>query len=162
MSRYVRINTLPGFSDVRYFYWFDSVEKQVLSFPNKIRSFDPNVNTIYGSSGVIGSRQCGDVRYNFATNGRFNQSAQLRKVVQAYAQLKGTACQAVKQEVAPATVAKAKFAIIRMSTNTVVARDLDEAAARKNIENRVKSNGGEYMLVQQVAIAKATNCVAWG
>jgi hypothetical protein len=133
-----------------------------LSFSTNDRSFDPNLNTFRIYTNVIGSVQNGDVRYNFTTNGRCKQSAQLRKIKHAYSQLRRTACQAVKQEVAPSVVANfAKFAVIRLSNNTVVARDLDEASARKNIENRVKSKGGEYMLVQQVAIAKATNSVAW-
>ncbi len=175
MSRYVRIKSLSGYSTVGYYYWFDSQENRVLSFKDKSIHFDPNVDH-YSSGNVIGSRQYGDVRYNFTTTNRCNQSATLRKIMQAYAKLKNNASQGqtVNQETTSALGALAgamvraahapatkKFAIIRLSTSTIVARNLSFFAAKDEIERRIKETGGSYLLVEIVATAKATSCVSW-
>ncbi len=185
MSRYVRIKSLSGYSTVGYYYWFDSQENRVLSFKDKSIHFDPNVDHYnvatlnvdhYSSGNVIGSRQYGDVRYNFTTTNRCNQSATLRKIMQAYAKLKNNASQGqtVNQETTSALGALAgamvraahapatkKFAIIRLSTSTIVARNLSFFAAKDEIERRIKETGGSYLLVEIVATAKATSCVSW-
>lgn len=163
MFRYVRINSIPGFTNVRYFYWFDKEHNRVLSFPKKLQSFDPNVSSILSSDYIIGSRQCGDVRYNFVTNSRYNQSAQLRKIVHALTKMnQRPATIAVAQEVSKATAADTKYAVIRVSNNILVSKNLTLDAAKADIERRIKDSGGSYMLVSIVATAKASNCVAWG
>ena len=165
MSRYVRIKSLSGYSTVSYYYWFDSQENRVLSFKDKNIHFDPNVD-YNGSGNVIGSR---DGRYNFTTTSRYNQSAQLRKIMQAYAKmqayvkLKNNASQGqtVNQETTSAAPAVKKFAIIRLATSEMVARNLTFFLAKTEIERLVKETGGSYLLVEIVATAKATSCVSW-
>ena len=167
MSRYVRIKSLSGYSNVSCYYWFDSQANRVLSFKYNSIYFDPNVDT-HDSRNVIGSRQNGDVRYNFTTTNQYNQSAQLSKIMQAYAKLKNNASQGqtVNQETtsgagAPTAPATRKFAIIRLSNNGFVARNLSFFTAKAEIDRLIKESGGSYMLVEIVATAKATSCVSW-
>ena len=174
MSRYIRLNTLPGFTSVASFYWFDANEVQacVLSFHNKDNLFNPNCEWFTHSQYVIGSHKAGDVRYNFVLKNSYHtQSAHLQKIMRAY---KFSAreitnkdkCQEVaaqKEDVATVAMpdVNAKFAVINMSNYTLVAHGQDEATACENIERLVRDDGGEYMLLQQVAIAKASKSVVW-
>ena len=119
---------------------------------------------------MIGSRKAGAVSYNLVMNNGYKQSAQLSKIMREVAIAREFGIRdeyqevAVQKEVEAADVkaAHAKFAIIQMENYTVVARDLDEATARKNIEQwAMEDSGREYMLVQEVAIVKTRNTVVW-
>ena len=94
-ARYVHVNNLPGFGHVRSYYWFDTKDHSVLSFPTKDPSFNPNREKNPG--GIVGANKSGDIRYNFTTTNRYNISTQLSKLVSAYQQMSDK--KSVKEEV---------------------------------------------------------------
>jgi hypothetical protein len=166
--RYIRINTIPGFSNVRNYYWFDSSMIQVISLAKfNDNYFDPNATSFSGSMtpDQIGSRTSGEVRYNFVTITNGIKTATLRLILIRLTQQERELDEATTQSTAvqpPAAAKELKYAVVRLPCATMVARDLSETCARLFIEKRIKSGGDyEYLLVQQVAIAKPTNSVAW-
>ncbi len=162
-QRYVRINSLPGFSTVRSYYWFDTKEVKVLSFATVTHRPDlTGVTTDQASRFTIGSRQAGDLRYNFTTHNRCNYSSQLRKVRHAY-----NVSQVKAAQTKPATdcnvagcpqKAEANDFFVIHGDGRILRHRNTEAAARKFVEDQLQSGSGSTLYVMKL-VATAKNVV---
>lgn len=160
-ARYVRLNTLPTFEKVRNFYWYDTKLSCLISLGNEshqdrdVRGMTHDLHLDHG----IGSKKGGDVRYLLSTTGRYPMSTQLRKIENAWRVF--TAQKNVVGGLTEKVEEKENYIVLRMSTESVMRKNLTRTAAINYIKNAIQATGGEYTMAVIESTAKATTTITW-
>lgn len=157
-QRYVRLNTLPTFEQVRNFYWYDTKLSCLISLGSTTyqnRDVSNMTHDLHLDHG-IGTKKSGDVRYLLSTTGRYHtMSTQLCKVESAWRVFTAHKNVVSKDE------QKENYVVIRMSSDTVMRKNLTRTAAINFIEHAIKTVGGEYCMAVIDSTAKANTTIIW-
>jgi len=89
MNRFVRLNTLPGFSSVRSYYWLDVTKKSLVSYSRT--DCDPDLSKsdiqLPKSYYLTGYTTGDNTQYKLSTVYKRLLSTQMRSILRAYSQM---------------------------------------------------------------------------